>query len=51
MVRQAVILAGGMGKRLGALTADTPKPLLNIGGRPFIEYLKDELTRHGIRRL
>ncbi|MEC7396775.1 MAG: sugar phosphate nucleotidyltransferase, partial [Pseudomonadota bacterium] len=50
-MRQAVILAGGMGTRLGPLTADTPKPLLQVGGRPFVEHLKGELARHGIRRL
>ena len=38
-MRQAVILAGGMGTRLGPLTADTPKPLLYVGGRPFLERL------------
>jgi NDP-sugar pyrophosphorylase family protein len=31
MIGQAVILCGGLGSRLGALTAQTPKPLLPIG--------------------
>ena len=35
-MRQAVILVGGRGTRLGALTRDVPKPLLPIAGRsPF----------------
>lgn len=49
-VRQAVILCGGLGTRLGELTADTPKPLLEIGGVPFLETLIREVSRSGIRR-
>ena len=51
MLRQAVILAGGMGTRLGALTANTPKPLLKVGGQPFVEYLLKHLTRHGVEHI
>lgn len=50
-MRQAVILAGGMGTRLGGLTARTPKPLLEVGGRPFLDYLREQLWRHGIDRM
>ncbi|MFH1153444.1 MAG: nucleotidyltransferase family protein [Pseudomonadota bacterium] len=46
---QALILAGGMGTRLGPLTAGTPKPLLDVGGLPFINYLLWNLKRNGIR--
>lgn len=46
---QAVILCGGLGTRLGALTASTPKPLLTVGERPFLDVLLLELGRHGIR--
>lgn len=49
-VKQAVILCGGLGTRLGHLTADTPKPLLEIGGTPFLETLVREVARSGIRR-
>lgn len=45
--KQCVVLIGGLGTRLGALTADTPKPLLDVGGRPFIEYLLAEVSRFG----
>ena len=51
MLRQAVILAGGMGKRLGTLTANTPKPLLKVGGQPFVDYLIKHLTRHGVEHI
>ncbi|MBM7484093.1 D,D-heptose 1,7-bisphosphate phosphatase [Bradyrhizobium sp. USDA 3686] len=46
MLRQAVILVGGLGTRLGERTRCSPKPLLEVGGRPFIDYLLDELTRY-----
>ena len=48
MIRQAVVLVGGLGTRLGALTAQTPKPLLEVAGRPFLDRLLDELARHQI---
>ena len=51
MVRQAVILCGGVGSRLGALTAETPKPLLPVGGTPFLDVLLFELGRHGVQRV
>ncbi|HWG06566.1 MAG TPA: sugar phosphate nucleotidyltransferase, partial [Beijerinckiaceae bacterium] len=44
---QAVILAGGKGTRLGALSAGLPKPLVPVGGKPFIHYLIAALRRHG----
>jgi D-glycero-D-manno-heptose 1,7-bisphosphate phosphatase len=46
--RQCAILVGGLGTRLGALTADTPKPLLDCGGRPFLAWIMRELVRFGI---
>lgn len=51
MIRQAVILCGGLATRLGALTARTPKPLLLVGGVPFLDVLLFELGRHGVRRI
>ena len=47
-IRQAVVLAGGKGTRLGGLTSETPKPLLPVGGRPFIEWVIANLARHGV---
>jgi D,D-heptose 1,7-bisphosphate phosphatase len=49
--RQCAILVGGMGTRLGALTADTPKPLLDCGGRPFLAWVLRELVRFGIQEV
>lgn len=48
---QCAILCGGLGTRLGALTADTPKPLLSVAGEPFLETLIFELGRQGIRKI
>jgi histidinol-phosphate phosphatase family protein len=50
-IRQAVILAGGRGTRLGALTDHRPKPMVEIGGRPFIEYIVEMLRDAGIERI
>src|SRR6266478_4682760 len=51
MIRQAVILCGGLGTRLGALTVQSPKPLLRVGGIPFLDVLLFELGRHGVTRI
>lgn len=44
---QAAILVGGLGTRLGALTRQTPKPMLPVGGRPFLSWLIDILRHWG----
>jgi len=38
VVAKVVILAGGFGKRLRPLTIDKPKPLVEVAGRPIIEW-------------
>lgn len=45
-----VIMAGGMGKRLGALTQDTPKPMLEVGGRPILETILGNFIDQGFHR-
>jgi len=44
----AVLLAAGRGKRLGDLTADLPKPLLDIAGSPLISHIIYALAGAGI---
>lgn len=44
---QCAILVGGMGTRLGALTQETPKPLLPVAGSPFLDVLIGEARRRG----
>jgi len=50
-VKQAVILVGGRGTRLGKLTENVPKPLLEILGRPFLEYLLNHLRSQGVEKI
>jgi D,D-heptose 1,7-bisphosphate phosphatase len=49
-IEQAVFLVGGLGTRLRGLTSERAKPMLDVGGRPFLDYLLDEASRHGIKR-
>jgi NDP-sugar pyrophosphorylase family protein len=47
----AVVLAGGRGSRLLPHTAEIPKPLVEVGGKPIVEYLLAQLKRGGVRRV
>ncbi|MCC6181498.1 MAG: nucleotidyltransferase family protein [Bacteroidia bacterium] len=47
----AVLMAGGEGKRLRPLTENTPKPLLKVGSKPIIEYNIDRLAQVGIKNI
>ena len=48
---QAVILAGGRGTRLGPLTLTRPKPMVQILGKPFLEYQIEQLREQGFKRV
>lgn len=50
-VTQAVVLVGGRGTRLGSLTDSTPKPMLPVAGRPFLEYQLAFLRACGIEEV
>jgi D,D-heptose 1,7-bisphosphate phosphatase len=50
-VRQAAILTGGLGTRLGKLAESTPKPLMPCGDRPFLAWLLRELSRFGVEEI
>ncbi len=45
---KAVILVGGEGTRLRPLTCNTPKPMVPVLNRPFLEHTIDYLKQHGI---
>ena len=44
---EAIILAGGFGKRLKSKIKDIPKPMAPINGRPFLEYIMQKLLNYG----
>ena len=45
------ILAGGLGTRLGERVRDTPKPLLEVAGKPFLVHQLRLLAAHGVREV
>ena len=49
-VSQAVILCGGRGERLRPLTDEMPKPMVSVNGRPFLQYLLEQLAENGLTR-
>ena len=50
-VKQAVILAGGLGTRLRPLTYTNPKPMVLVNNRPYLEYLIELLIQNGISEI
>lgn len=48
---EAIVLAGGFGTRLSTVVSDVPKPMAPINGRPFLEYLLDDLNEKEINRV
>jgi D-glycero-D-manno-heptose 1,7-bisphosphate phosphatase len=51
IVREALVLAGGLATRLGDSAADVPKCLQPVAGRPFIDHLIWEIRRQGVRKV
>jgi len=47
----AVIMAGGQGQRLRPLTDDLPKPMLQVGDRPLMEIIVDQMHAAGVTNL
>ena len=50
MIREAIILAGGLGTRLRAVVSDIPKCMAPVAGKPFLSYIIDYYCSCGIDR-
>ena len=44
---KTIILVGGMGTRLQSVVKDVPKPMADINGKPFLEYLMQNMLNFG----
>jgi D-glycero-alpha-D-manno-heptose 1-phosphate guanylyltransferase len=51
MKAEAVILAGGFGTRLKGVIEDIPKPMADVGGKPFLSYLLEQLVNFGCKKV
>ena len=50
-MKQAMVLAAGLGTRMQPLTRDMPKPLLEVGGKPLLQYHLEALAAAGVERV
>jgi len=49
-IDKAVVLAAGRGTRMRELTADVPKPMIEVRGKPVLEHIVEGLRDAGVRR-
>ncbi len=50
MLKEAIIIAGGLGTRLRSVVNEQPKSMAPVADKPFLEYLLDYLIQQGIQR-
>ena len=48
---KAIILAGGLGKRLRPLTNNKPKPMVPLGGKPILVHVINWVKKNGIKEI
>ena len=46
---KAIILAGGLGSRLGNITETIPKPMVNINNKPILYHVMSTFSKYGIK--
>ena len=51
MVKRAIIMAAGIGKRMQPLTFETPKPLVKVNGIRMIDTVVSALHQNGITEI
>ncbi len=44
---KVILMVGGLGKRLGSLTKDTPKPMLKVGNKSILETIVESFSSYG----
>src|SRR5437762_3288897 len=49
-IDKAVLLAAGRGTRMRDLTADFPKPMIEVRGKPVLQHIVEGLRDAGVRR-
>ena len=49
-MKEAIILAGGLGTRLRSAVPDLPKCMAPVNGKPFIGYVIDNLQKQGVNK-
>jgi D-glycero-alpha-D-manno-heptose 1-phosphate guanylyltransferase len=49
MIKEAIILAGGLGTRLRSVVSDTPKCMAPVAGKPFLHFLISFLKKNGMK--
>jgi len=50
MIKEAIILAGGLGTRLRSVVSELPKCMAPVAGKPFLHYVIEHLQRQGITK-
>ena len=50
-IKQGMILAAGLGKRMQPLTLKTPKPLIQIGNKNLLDRAIELLINHGVNEI